>query len=260
MIRKRSILSAASALIVGIAMLLSPGKALATSFSWSTATIDWNTFALTLDPGMDITWDYKEDYVLAYAEDDSGSDLNYSSISPWGAAGATASAPYALGYAWTNPGTVGEEGKASADGVNTSSSSYASAERWGEFQITGSGSVTLSVDYELTHLLTTEYTGESAYGYSYAELWLESGAGEDSVNDLDSLMDTMTDGATGAQATTGSFSVSLPFIDGQAGTFGVYAYSEAAVSAVAPVPEPGTMLLLGSGLLALPFLRKRLSG
>ncbi len=262
---KKTIFSVLAVFIIsGIMALAGPASVHAAAVSNSTALLDWGSFEIILDSGMGLTWIERREDVVAYADDDyafdgpySDSDYDDTTEWSWGEIGVTASTPYAEGSGWTTTSEVGETVWALADGApNTYASAWAFADRWVGFEISGSGYVTVNVDYSLDLYVSTDRAGDEAYAYasSYIELYSSSG---DWDYDEDFLDYAVYDGAGDAFAAGGTLTLSVWFNDGEYGEIYAEVYNDAEVYS-APIPEPSTMLLLGSGLLAVPFIRRML--
>ena|GEM_PF-2303075 len=262
---KKTIFSVLAVFIIsGIMALAGPASVHAAAVSKSKALLDWGSFEIILDSGMSLTWIEREEYVDAYADDDyafdgrySDSDYDDTSEWSWGETGVTASTPYAEGSGWTTTSEVGETVWALADGsYNTYAYADALAKRWVDFEISGSGYVTVNVDYSLDLYVSTDRAGDEAYAYASSYIELYNYDTVDLDYDKDYLDYAVYDGAGDAFAAGGTLTLSVWFNDGEYG--GIYATVDNRAEVYSPIPEPSTMLLLGSGLLAVPFIRRML--
>ena len=143
------------------------------------------------------------------------------------------------------------------------SSEYA-GEAWfgGFFHVSGLGKVQVTVDYEWNYDLQTDNPGEAAFVFTWAELALQNGwTGSGWTNTQGGNAGAFKDlqfvggGSDNSNTVSGSFTYDWYYFDDE-GSFQVLAYSYAKTTAE-PIPEPGTILLLGSGLVGLAGFRRR---
>lgn len=121
-----------------------------------------------------------------------------------------------------------------------------------DWEATGTGTASISLDFLSAAILRNLGVGESAFVRSYGSLLLDGTSLEDSANYFFNTME----GDTGGIETLGlSFAVTA----GQRGTFTLALSSDAfAAPAAAPVPVPAALPLLGSALLGFgAFVRRR---
>jgi len=136
-------------------------------------------------------------------------------------------------------------------------SSKASAFRQGYFTADSDTLVTISVDHYLSLTLSTDYMGEWVSGYAEAGLRLENKSASDSNEDTGHLSDYVFDGdlISDWYESPLTLEASIPFSAGDVGFFKAWVYNE--VTGVSVIPEPATILLLGSGLAGMFGLRRK---
>lgn len=252
-------------LIIGcfscLMLLFSAGSAYAVATSFSEAIIYWDTFGYSFvgASGADITdeiyWWWQDSWSAAEAWSDFGYDDVWED--GWVDTSAVASVPYAEGNGWTTDDEVGEDVWAQADGINTEAGAWASAERYGEFEALQDGTLTVWVDYFLSQDLSTDYPGEYAWGYAYADAGLYNDDSGEEVYDYDELEAGVGDGEIWNDSASGTFTGSLWFDEGDQGEFWAYVHNGAYAYSEYVVPEPATLSLLSLGMLGFGFLRRK---
>ena len=234
-----------AAFFISLALILSAGTARAASYSASDAWLDWTSFTIT----GDITWLDQGSGSYAYVKDDTGWQEDLDEMQGWVDTAAAKSLTYANAEAWTNDNELYEAVDALTIGpFNAGAYSDAWAYRWGDFVANSDGIVTISADYELSQELTTDFTGEWAWGWSEAGLFLvnENTFSFDEV--MPGLFNMVFDGDSFLDSDSGTMEVSLFFSAGDTGYMEAWVYNEAQA-----IPEPATLVMLSLG--ALGFLR-----
>ncbi|MDD5063786.1 MAG: PEP-CTERM sorting domain-containing protein [Phycisphaerae bacterium] len=226
------------------------------STSTSQASIDWTSLTVT----GDITWLDKGSESHTRAEDDTAWDEDYDAASGWvdtdAFASITGSVYHAYGDAYTDADRLFEEVYAI---VNETTTTWAYADayayRWGDFIANSSGSVTFSADYGLSQDLGSENPGNWTYGFAEAGLWLKKENTNDEVEDIAELenFNFWADGQVINYSDNGTLTITLWFEAGEIGLFDAWVYNEA----VAAIPEPATICLLGLGVLSLVIKKKQ---
>lgn len=236
---------------IGCVFLLSVEKSWAISTAISTALLTWDALTISLNgtpllPG-DLLFDPAPQFDTSTFEDQFGT-------------GASATANTSASET-----DVIADSFAQADGTVDSSTAYAEAQAFGgydfltgqgTFSSPGSGILTISVPFELDVIVDTEFIGEQAIAFALAELQLFVVGGRDPTSDQVSLLLDRQDGAFASDRFTDILSVSIAVGPGDTLAF-IGGVDTSADAFATPVPEPSSLLLLGSGLASLAFLRHR---
>lgn len=236
-------------------LTFSAASARAEAVSISQARIDWASVSIS----GDITWVDKSSGSCATAEDVITFDDVLCEEVGWVDTNAFASASPTYGDAYTNDDYLYEEGYAVADGVTTPwARSHTLAGRGGNFIADSNGWVEISVDYQLSLELRTDYLGEWAEGLAKVELLLWQGLLEGD-GDMDELEDFVSDGGFMSDSRTGTLTVAYWFDAEDEGSVNFLVGDTVLNTAEVmggTIPEPATITLFGLGALGL-LRRKR---
>jgi hypothetical protein len=253
---------ALAALLVCLAVAFGTGSAHATAWSQSVAAIDWTSLNITWGgalTGVSLT----QDWSISCADISGTTNCNSTNSdqkSGWVDTTATATNTSSNARAWTTDDEIYEDVSAIADGTTTGfASSWALAERRGSLEALGevgaSGSITIEADYALLQFLLSDSLGEILGGWAEAGLYLYNDDDSTEAEHNPGLLNFLPGGGLFFDSDGGTLSVTLAFDVGETGYFEAFVSNYA--EAEAAIPEPATLLLLGTGLVALGLVRRR---
>jgi len=233
----------------------------------SSSTLDWNTFTVTLSPGISLAWQDSGLYSYATSRIDVGSTAGVvydnHSVTGWSAS-VNSSASY--------PGIYHESSVNSTTGIlysyaDVNNTGYErlhtqdTAQRTGYFSVVGSGTITFAIDYLIDSFASNSgpdagYAGGEAH-FGVTNLSISNVAGDYAIDKTISYAQLYS-GETVSGFASGRLEVSYDFTQGQQGVLIAQAFSYATYMPLPrPVPEPSSLLLVISGLMSAAFLRRR---
>lgn len=177
---------------------------------------------------------------------------------------ASSSVTNASAQAWAEPGRAlpNPYGKASAsaDAFVPSASAFAGSSLPFQITVEGEGLITFMINYHVQLSLNTDNAGDTAGGSAQAGLTLFiEGQGASGVPYI--LEEQVSDGGSGSWEHTGTLEVTGFFSDSSFLYYEVYPTTfldiNAASSGTVPVPEPSTLLLIGTGLLGIVGFKRK---
>jgi hypothetical protein len=228
-----------------MAVLVAGQEAGASSASWPTADVvlNWNTFSVQLEPGMDLVMSGQKEGNSAYADGDvdSHSGLGWTDNVP----NSVASGSYAKGE--SNNLLVSAYSMLNLDEAG---SAWANAYRSAQFTVTGTGELSVSIDYSWHVTLADEQSG-TQFSQASCYIKLSDLIGSDYRNSIGEL--SSTDNML-FKDRSGKLNLNLYITDGA--TLNFEANASAKVEA-APVPVPPALWLLGSGVFGLLARKKK---
>ena len=250
-----------TACFISLALIFSAGSAHADAYSQADAGLWVFDDSLTGEVGYE--WGAYTSGTNAIVADDNASDVDP------GVEYSYAETGYASGQAWAETGDgfyLEEYTVAYADGIGNSwAYAEASAEFTQELIVEGQGEITFYAQYWLWQELETLSLGDSASAYSEASLsWWREGEFSRRVSTVLLSPPEFSDGEGDEFYDEGILQITIPVDTGPDGAIvylggRVYNTSEVSASATSTsVPEPNTLLLLGSGLIGLGWCRKRI--
>ncbi len=243
------LLTSAFALFLGVALALFPAAAGAEAIAFSSASLDLSTLFAHAPPLTNITYSDQVD-ALSNGFLDSQSAISLST--PILAAFATDGISSAVSV------TAGASFIAAASQAESANSglSYTGGSAFRDISFTVGGNAgvfDVTIPYELIVGLFTGQIGETASAIAQVYLTIANNITGNSASDSYWIADSLGIPVSGTLVASGVF-----FSPGDTGFIDLQAVEVA--QAFSPVPESGTMLLLGSGLVGLAgYGRKRVS-
>ena len=251
-------------LLVVLGLTTGAPDAQAVATANSLVTLDW-ALATGL-PSFDSQYEYGQSSVYSYTTcpwcPGYVSDFDVYNNSDWttGAA-ATATVPGATGNVQTG-GSPDVQTSASVTvpfGTQGVGNAWSYGYRFGEFTATSTGDVSVQIPYEIHLDVTAGLSGEGAQAWGYVQLYLQNTTSNTQLNvDVNTFIGASGPGGADSLDLIAPILIALPFQDGDIGLFQAYWQTNAYAYSPFAVAEPGTLLLLGGGLVGLgACLRRR---
>ena len=219
----------------GFAGPISPARAV--------SAIDWGTFTISYSGAGAVENDYFQTYAVS-----NGMPPVTDSVEAY----SQSASAYGYGETMVNSINVPYQDVYADAGVDTTGQygyGYADAGYFGDFRATNSGTLTISMDYYLKINVHPEGAGASAR----AEAGVYLGIGDRLINDI-LFFDGYDTLEYDEETPWRTLSLTFDMDAGDVVSFQGYSVAEAEAS---PVPVPGAVWLLGTGLFGLAGLQKR---
>ena len=253
-------------LSLAFVLMTGPAHALPTSYSNVSAYFDWSNVKIGTTPGGNNlkTWFETNSTILTSAL---ATNFNPGGNVSTPINGATATYFDANATGTVNASEISSKanaGPTSEMGPN----SFASADRALTWQVTADQRIYIDVPYKLEYKLSAapEVVFDTSWAYGTANLLFglsrtQAGLPDTATSENVWVSDVLTAGKGPQIAVTdktgmNSVKLSLRFYQGDTGTINFQTYANA--NALAPVPIPGALWLLGTGLLGLTGIRRRI--
>ena len=238
--------------------------AYADSVGFGTAAIFWDSLQVRPDPTITLVFDrYTSRNVLRindFYSDEQKSNWTESHVASHEIEGLNYSAHGLASNTGLSPQLFSEADVFASD-LAGEFAAHATAQRWAYFHASGSGNITVEVDYRLTATLLSDL-GDEVFGHSLAYVQVTNLAGFPATStqnrQVPILQSIVRNGDSYFDSLEGRMSATLYFNDGDSGHFQVWAQSQYQVNSPIHVPEPSSVGFLIAGFAACGFIVIRL--